>query len=169
MLFSNWILENKFIMHRRKFTRNIACKMSVILFLSQCDHLWANMLFHLYYSDAIFQWNHVPSLPYFREIVLIPFNGKISGSRPSLSDDWVPHTVTEVIGSAWQAELLLECHHHTQGLYSLSRRTSYPKISWSLEAARLDVIMMVSLWNLTGTSAAALPRCLPIFREIGKV
>ena len=27
---------------------------------------------------------------------------------------------------------------HTQGLYSLSGRTSYRKISWSLEVARLD-------------------------------
>ena len=55
------------------------------------------------------------------------------------------------------------------GLYSLSGKTSYRQISWSLEAARLDVVMVVSLWNLTGTSAAALPRYLPKFREIGKV
>ena len=55
------------------------------------------------------------------------------------------------------------------GLYSLSGKTSYRQISWSLEAARLDVAMVVSLWNLTGTSAAALPRYLPNFRAIGKV
>ena len=55
------------------------------------------------------------------------------------------------------------------GLYSLSGKTSYRQISWSLEAARLDVAMVVSLWNLTGTSAAALPRNLPNFRAIGKV
>ena len=55
------------------------------------------------------------------------------------------------------------------GLYSLSGKTSYRQISWSLEAARLDVAMIVSLWNLTGTSAAALPRYLPNFRVIGKV
>ena len=30
----------------------------------------------------------------------------------------------------------------------------YRKISWSLEAARLDVIMIVSLWNLIGISEA---------------
>ena len=57
----------------------------------------------------------------------------------------------------------------TQGLYSLSGKTSYRQISWSLEAARLDVTMVVSLWNLTGTSAAALPRYLSNFRAIGKV
>ena len=55
------------------------------------------------------------------------------------------------------------------GLYSLSGKTSYRQISWSLEAARLDVAMVVSLWNLTGTSAAALPRYQPNFRAIGKV
>ena len=56
-----------------------------------------------------------------------------------------------------------------QGLYSLSGKTSYRQISWSLEAARLDVAMVVSLWNLTGTSAAALPRYLPSVIAIGKV
>ena len=54
-------------------------------------------------------------------------------------------------------------------LYSLSGKTSYCQISWSLEDARLNVIMAVSLWNLTGISAALLPRCLTKFRAIGKV
>ena len=73
----------------------------------------------------------------------------------------------------------MECHcleqavisqtYRYQGLYSLSGQTSYRQISWSLEAARLDVAMVVSLWNLTGTSAAALPRYLPQYRAIGKV
>ena len=42
----------------------------------------------------------------------------------------------------------------TLGLYSLSGKTSYRQISCSLEAARLDVAMVVSLRNLTGTSTA---------------
>ena len=50
------------------------------------------------------------------------------------------------------------------GLYSLSGKTSYRQISWSLEAARLSVIVIVSHWNLTGISAALLPRCLSNFR-----
>ena len=57
----------------------------------------------------------------------------------------------------------------TLGLYSLSGKTSYRQISWSLKAARLDVAMVVSLWNLAGTSAAALPKYLPNFRAIEKV
>ena len=53
-----------------------------------------------------------------------------------------------------------------QGLYSLSRKTSYRKISWSLEAARFRFKLFQSLWNLAGTSAALLPRCLSNFRAI---
>ena len=41
-----------------------------------------------------------------------------------------------------------------QGLYSLSGKTSYRQISWSLEVAGLAVIMIVSLWNVTSISAA---------------
>ena len=43
---------------------------------------------------------------------------------------------------------------------SLSGRASYRTISSSLEAARLDLIMMVSLWNFTGSSAVLLPMVL---------
>ena len=49
-----------------------------------------------------------------------------------------------------------------------SGKTFYRQISWRLEAARLGVIMIVSLWNLTGISAALLPRCLLNSRAIGK-
>ena len=54
------------------------------------------------------------------------------------------------------------------GLYSLSGKTSCRQISWGLEAARFDVKMFISLWNLTGISAALLPRCLTHFWAIGK-
>ena len=40
------------------------------------------------------------------------------------------------------------------GLYSLSGRTSYPKISWSLEAARCGFRLFQSLWNC---AAAEMP------------
>ena len=55
------------------------------------------------------------------------------------------------------------------GLCSLSGRATYHKITSSLEAKRLEVIMIVSLWNLTGISAAALPWCQSSFRAIGEV
>ena len=41
------------------------------------------------------------------------------------------------------------------GLYSQSGQTSYHKISWRLEAAKFGLRPFQSLWNLTGTSAAA--------------
>ena len=44
-----------------------------------------------------------------------------------------------------------------QGLYSLSGKSSYRKISWSLEAARFGFRIFQSFWNLTDTSTAALP------------
>ena len=52
------------------------------------------------------------------------------------------------------------------GLYSLSGKTSYRKISWSLEAARFGFKLFQSLWNLAGTSVALLPMCLSNFRTI---
>ena len=54
----------------------------------------------------------------------------------------------------------------TLGPYSLSGKTSYRKISWSLEAARFGFNLFQSLWNLAGTWAALLPRCLSNFRAI---
>ena len=48
-------------------------------------------------------------------------------------------------------------------------KTSYRQISWGLEGRRLHVIMIVSLWNLTGISTALLSRCLSNSREIRKV
>ena len=36
---------------------------------------------------------------------------------------------------------------HLKGLYLLSGKTSYRQIVWSLEDARLGVIMILSLWN----------------------
>ena len=50
------------------------------------------------------------------------------------------------------------------GLYSLSERASYRKLSRSLKAARFGFRLFQSLWNLTGTSAAPLRRCLSNFR-----
>ena len=54
-----------------------------------------------------------------------------------------------------------------QGLFSLSGRTFNRMISWSPKVPRLGVIMITSLWNLTGISAALLPRCLP--KATGKI
>ena len=49
---------------------------------------------------------------------------------------------------------------------SLFSKRYVTKFQSGLEAARLDVIMVVSLWNLTGTLAALLPRW---FKTIGSL
>ena len=41
----------------------------------------------------------------------------------------------------------------SQGLSSLSSKTHYHQLSSSIEAARLDALMIASLWNLTGAAA----------------
>ena len=79
--------------------------------------------------------------------------------------------------SAWPYRVTTQYSYHldrtehvdnknSQGLYSLSGKTSYRKISWSLEAARFGFKPFQSLWNLADTSAAALPRYLSTFRAI---
>ena len=55
------------------------------------------------------------------------------------------------------------------GLYSRSGMTSYRQISWSLDAARLSVAIIVSVWKLKNKSTVLLLRCLSNFRAIGKV
>ena len=52
------------------------------------------------------------------------------------------------------------------GLYSVSGKTSYRKISKSLEAVRFEFRLLQSFWNLTDTFATALPRCLSNLRAI---
>ena len=53
------------------------------------------------------------------------------------------------------------------GPVSISDKTSYRKISWSIEAARSAVWIITSHWNLTG-SLAVLPTSLTNFRAIGQ-
>ena len=60
----------------------------------------------------------------------------------------------------------LDSLHWSQGPVSISDKTSYRKISQSLEVARFVFRIVRSLWNLTGTSAALLPMCLSNFKAI---
>ena len=52
------------------------------------------------------------------------------------------------------------------GPVSVPEKTSFRKISWSLEAARFVFRIVRSFWNLTGTSAALLPMRLSNFKAI---
>ena len=53
---------------------------------------------------------------------------------------------------------------NVQGIVSISDMTSYFKISQSLETVRFVSSIIRSLWNMTGTSAALLPKCLSYFK-----
>ena len=53
-----------------------------------------------------------------------------------------------------------------QGLYSSRGRVSYREILWSLAFARIHVLKIVSLWNLTGISVEQLSRCPSNIRAI---
>ena len=44
------------------------------------------------------------------------------------------------------------------GLYPLNGKTSCCQISWNVKAVRLDLIMIISIWNFTGILAVLLPR-----------
>ena len=56
--------------------------------------------------------------------------------------------------------------HSVLSSVSISEKTSYRKISWSIEAARFVFRIIRSLLNLTGTSAAKLLMCLSNFKAI---
>ena len=52
------------------------------------------------------------------------------------------------------------------GPVSISDKTSYMKFSRSLEAARFLFRLVRSHWNLTGTTAAVLPKCQSNFKAM---
>ena len=80
-----------------------------------------------------------------------------------ISDYTYPPFTTSDTSSKWWQHAYSVCK---QSLHSLSGRTSYRKISWSLEAASFGFNFFQSLWNLTSTSAASLSICLSNFRAI---
>ena len=104
-------------------------------------------------------------------------------------DKWkfvVKHTNTFIIhcqyyGYCWPNEarrlgisshgielFLSEFQPRHQGPISIPDKTFYRKISRNLEAARLLVKIITSLWNLPGTSEELLPIFLSNFRTMGQ-
>ena len=71
----------------------------------------------------------------------------------------------KVFGTFWKRET----SYCLVNIFTRPYDVSPPNISWSLKAARLDVIMIASLCNVPCTSATLLLRCLSNFRTIGKV
>ena len=120
---------------------------------------------HLKLSSTKSPHSFQVSMNYFYSILsqLFPSMPRISRRPRSWKPIWLHKYCGIQLGMNIIAIILT---HH--GLFSLNGKTSYLQISWSLEAARLGVMVIVSLWNLTGISAAVLPRCLSNFRAIRK-
>ena len=77
------------------------------------------------------------------------------------SSKWCPLLLgVNVLGYQYLRHLII------LGPVSISEKTSFRKISSSLEAAIFVFRIVRSLWNLTGTSAAVLPMCLSNFKTI---
>ena len=94
---------------------------------------------------------------------LCPGPGEFPAQRASYAENvfiWWRH---HMIHLHWERSKIV-----LQVLCSLSGRTSYSQISSSLEAPKLDAIIIISLWHLTGSSAVLLPQCLSYFAAIGK-
>ena len=80
--------------------------------------------------------------------------------------NWKVPVVRKFVGCIHTKRKLMSNMIVELGLYSLSGRTSYRKISRSLEATRFEFKLPQSLWNLTATQEALLPRGLSNFRAI---
>ena len=142
------------------------------------------------FHDDVIKWKHLPRYwPFVRGIHWSPVNSPHKGQwRGALMFSLICIWINGWVNSGEAGDLRryrahydvsVMCrtdtsvarllHSSSQGLYSLSGKTSYRQISWSLEATRLGVINIAPLLNLTGTSAALLPMGLSNFRAIGKV
>ena len=142
----------KFILH------NILCLSyqhiftCVITYVYLCDNIRFN-LFHCWSwpSSLLFLW-------------LWHFSSEIKKGRSRLpASSW--YEIVSTSGHIPCAALPVDCPE-LQGPISISDKLSYCKISQSLEAARFVFRIVWSLWNLTGTSAAGLPKCLSNFKAV---
>ena len=93
-------------------------------------------------------------------------NPPVTGGFPSLRASNTESVSIYILTPKCNAYVPLDYTNHitNQGLSSLSGRTSYRKVSWSLEAARFVFRLFQSIWNSTGTSAAAPSSCMSNFR-----
>ena len=119
----------------------------------------------MYYMDSIFiSINLLPQSDHLWQIEREMSNAEYAAQVKILHVNFIfCYTSGPLFTKQW--DVLLP----NQGLYSLSGETSYCQISRSLEATRLDVIMIVSLLKLAGLSESVLSRCQSNFRAIGKV
>ena len=144
------------------------------------SELYVYDILHFAFLDYLNKIGHFDSLRY--GFGLYKCHSQYSKWRPSWNPIWRPYgtffSLAPILKRfsaffSFRVPNFMLCsqspwffHQSAQLFYSLSGKTSYRKISWSLEAARFGFKLFQSLWNLAGTSAALLPRCLSNFRAI---
>ena len=70
--------------------------------------------------------------------------------------------------SDYAASVCLPLHNGFRFWDFLFVEPSHHQISWNLGATRMDVIMIASLWHLTGMLTALRPKCLSVLGAMGK-
>ena len=147
--------------------------------------VWIIITFHInhicnYLSCLNHRLNYIIEWgPRFDFTLSVLLSSNVSATRSSLhwlfNDGYTNIHETQIITSLSQcaAQSLATClRGHclqmcgNQGSVSISDKTYYRKISWSLDAARFVFRIVRQLWNLTGTSAALLPTWLSNFTAI---
>ena len=139
------------------------------------DSLWRH-------HDNVIKWKHFPRYwPSVRGIHRSPVNSPHKGQwRGALMFSLICARINGSVNNGEAGDLrhhrahydvivMTVCHSESIRTHTGSRlksdETSYCQISQNLEAARFIFRIVRSLWNLTGTSTAALPRCLPNFQS----
>ena len=117
------------------------------------------------WHDDVIKWKHFPrNWPFVRGIHRSPVNSPHKGQwRGALMFSLICVWITGWVNNHQAGDLRRYRAHYD---VTVMGNMSYRQISWSLEAAKLDVILIVSLWNLTGISAALerLKKSKPEFR-----
>ena len=122
---------------------------------------------HDWWSASIDMWlcRFVSTKCRTYNLLVVDIQMNNGGLKRTLGYQWWPlqHQPTYPVATcpSWNIYFCLNgCSSRVQG------RTSCRKISWIIGAARGGFSLFQSLWNLTGTSEAALRTCLSNFRGI---
>ena len=136
--------------------------LTIRFFFAVCPVLFSHLWWWVY-------WCHIDGLVQEkRNSSALSMEFRLSCTNPSIWRHRIRSMLTQVMTCCLTApsHYLNQCwlRNGNQGPVSISDKTSYFKISWSLEAARFVIRIVRSLWNLAGTSAAPLPKCLSNFK-----
>ena len=175
--FCGWNHDRSFLFERWVYTystppeaweRHRLCCVSLSIGTARFRPCLSGPLFH----DDVIKWKHFPRYwTFVRGIHRLPVNSPHKGQwRGSLMFSLLCVWINGWVNNREAGYLRRYRAHYDVIVMSLSGRTSYRKVSWSFKAARLGVIMAVSLlWNLPGISAVLLPMWVSNFRTTGKI